>query len=177
VVSTFYGARVTELRIEKHLKAASKNTPLHQRYELFKHRLFNNEYEHWAAGFPHGNNHGPGHITRVLENLDNLVGPTPFKGDALTPYELFLAMMSILYHDVGILRARAAHADTSAQFIVEESDVFIDERDLRIVRAAIVSHSSSKDIEAECAEFSDVEYIARHKVRPRRRRGAGAACG
>jgi len=53
VVSAFYGARVTTLGIEKRLKAASKeDTPFHQRYELFKHRLFNNEYEHWAAGFP-----------------------------------------------------------------------------------------------------------------------------
>jgi hypothetical protein len=34
--------------------------------------------------------------------------------------------MSILYHDVGILRARAAHADTSAKFIEKESDVYID---------------------------------------------------
>jgi len=83
--------------------------------------------------------------------------------------------MSILYHDVGILRDRAKHADRSAKFIDKESDVYIDKSDLPIVKAAIVSHSSSKDINAECVAFSDEEHIAGHKVRPRR--GAGAACG
>jgi hypothetical protein len=162
------GWKMTEREIEKVLKAKSKSTPFYEKYILFKHRLLNNEYEFWASGFPHGNNHGPGHINRVLDNLDRLVGRNFVKQDALTAYELFLAMMSILYHDVGILRDRAAHADTSAKFIENESDAYFDGRDLRIIQAAIVSHSSSKDIETECAEFSDIELIGGYKVRPRR---------
>jgi len=169
VVAESRGAKMTERGIEKKLKAASKSsTPFYEKYVLFKHRLLTNEYENWAAGFPHGNNHGVGHINRVLDNLDRLVGKNCLKKDALTAYELFLAMMAILYHDVGILHARAGHADTSAKFSEGESDVYFDSRDLPIIQAAIVSHSSSKDIEAECSAFSDIVRIAGYKVRPRR---------
>ena len=45
-----------------------------EKYRLMKDRLLNVEYQHWAAGFPEGNNHGKGHILRVLEHLDQLVG-------------------------------------------------------------------------------------------------------
>ena len=159
---------MTEREIEKVLKAKSKSTPFYEKYILFKKRLLNNEYEFWASGFPHGNNHGPGHINRVLDNLDRLIGNNVAKRDALTAYELFLAMMAILYHDVGILRDRAGHADRSAKFIEDESDAYFDQRDLRIIKAAIVSHSSSKDIEEECTEFSDIELVGGYKVRPRR---------
>jgi hypothetical protein len=50
-----------------------------EKYRLMKNRLLNVEYEHWAAGFPQGNNHVRGHITRVLENLDHLLGPKPLE--------------------------------------------------------------------------------------------------
>ncbi len=63
------------------------------------------------SGFPGGNDHGPGHILRVLTYLDQLLGSEPLRH--LDVYELFIAMMSILYHDVGILRGRANHPVTS----------------------------------------------------------------
>ena len=80
-----------------------------------KDRLLTNEYEHWAAGFPEGNNHGGGHIRRVLEKLDQLLGPDPLK--SLNAYELFLARMAILYHDIGLLRQREGHAEISGELL------------------------------------------------------------
>jgi len=112
-------------RIESSLQEVSVGSAFYEKYVLLKHRLLNNEYEHWAAGFPHGNNHGPGHIGRVLDNLDNLLGKNFLGEEIITPYELFLAMMSVLYHDVGIIRERKGHADTSAKFFDDETDTCI----------------------------------------------------
>jgi hypothetical protein len=154
-----------ELTIERKLAAAGNGYI--DRYRLMRDRLLNVEYEHWAAGFPEGNNHGRGHIRRVLEYLDRLLGRSPLA--SLEPYELFLAMMSILYHDIGIIRQRAGHADISRQLLLEDDqDVYvIDRRDKDIIAAAVVSHSSSKDIAVECQRFDETEYIGNRTVRPR----------
>src|SRR5262245_58247424 len=59
------------LRIERALTDAGG--AFSEKFQLMKHRLLNTEYEHWAAGFSTGNNHGRGHIVRVLEHLDQLL--------------------------------------------------------------------------------------------------------
>jgi hypothetical protein len=136
------------------------------KYRLMKDRLLNVEYEHWAAGFPEGNNHGRGHITRVLENLDHLLGPKPL--EYLDSYELFLAMMSILYHDIGLLQQRKGHENISKDLLEGDANdaYIINAIDKEIIAAAVVSHSSSKDIAQECGRFSSEEIIGRHKARP-----------
>ena len=145
-------------RLEQSLKQAEKKVgkPLCARYQVLKERLFTQEYAHWATAFPGGNDHGPGHIERVLEKLDQLIDGNTARRAPLRPYELFLAMLSILYHDIGILRGRAGHADTSGLLVGDErNDYLIDVRDRDIISAAVVSHSSSKDIADETAGFAD----------------------
>jgi hypothetical protein len=165
---------VAQLGIEKILQAESRKIgkPLFERYLVLKDVLLGDEgvYEQWASGFPKGNNHGPSHIKRVLEHLDQLVGPNPIKVKAIEPYELFLTMMGVLYHDVGILGGRSRHADRSGDYLFkqESGNTYIfNPRDREILRAAVVSHSSSKDIEDECRQFQAVEIIANYRVRPR----------
>jgi len=159
---------MSERQIEKSLRGAATTTPFYSKYIVLRDRLLNNEYEHWAAGFRDGNNHGPGHIGRVLDKLGELLGDRVLEEGIITPYELFLSMMAILYHDVGILRERKGHGDKSAEFLdVDDNDYIFDQRDKAIIRAAVVSHSSSKDIEKECAQFSATEHIGSHDVRPR----------
>jgi hypothetical protein len=46
------------LGIERALESKGKSFAI--KYELMKERLLNTEYEHWAAGFPQGNNHCTG---------------------------------------------------------------------------------------------------------------------
>ena len=152
------------LRIEKALKSAGGS--FIDKYRLMRERLLGTEYEHWAAGFPEGNNHGKGHITRVLENLDHLLGPKPLQH--LDPYELFLAMMSILYHDIGLLRQRKEHEEISKALLEGDThDTYIiNPIDKKIIAAAVVSHSSSKDIAQECRQFSAVEPIREYRARP-----------
>jgi hypothetical protein len=159
---------MSEREIEKSLREAATETPFFAKYAVLKDRLLNNEYEHWGAGFSHGNNHGRGHIGRVLDKLGELLGGAAIESGIITPYELFLSMMAILYHDVGILRARKGHPDTSAEFLdFDDNEYIFDQRDKAIIRAAVVSHSSSKDIADECSQFSEIEHIGSHDVRPR----------
>lgn len=136
------------------------------KYRLMKNRLLNVEYEHWAAGFPEGNNHGRGHINRVLGYLDLLLGPKPLKH--IGPYELFLAMMSILYHDIGLLHQRKGHADISKALLEGDTNdaYIINPIDKEIISAAVVSHSSSKDVARECGRFSPEEIIGKYRARP-----------
>jgi hypothetical protein len=77
-------------------------------------------------------------------------------------------MLSILYHDIGILRAREDHAGISSVFVEEEKNTYlVDPRDRDLISAAVVSHSSSKDIVLETERFSDEELIGNQSVRPR----------
>jgi len=157
-------------RIEESLRRAEQEVgkPLCANYEVLKKRLLTQEYAHWATKFPGGNDHGPGHIERVLEKFDQLIDGNPEERPLLRPYELFLAMLSILYHDIGMLRGREGHADASGLLVGnEDNDYLIDARDRDVIRAAVVSHSSSKDIGEETAEFDDEELIGGQSVRPR----------
>jgi hypothetical protein len=153
------------LRIEKALKASGGS--FINKYRLMKDRLLGTEYEHWSVGFPEGNNHGKGHISRVLENLDHLLGDRPLQH--LDPYELFLAMMSILYHDIGLLQQRKGHEKISKELLEgDNQDAYIiNPIDKEIIAAAVVSHSSSRDIADECKRFSSEEPIGEYKARPR----------
>ena len=152
------------LNIEKVLEDSGRE--FIDKYRLMKERLLNVEYEHWAAGFAEGNNHGRGHITRVLGYLDYLLGSNPLQ--YLNAYELFLTMMSILYHDIGMLRARKGHSDISKALLEGDThDAYIiNPIDKEIIAAAVVSHSSSKDIAQECSRFSPEEIIGNYRARP-----------
>lgn len=137
------------------------------KYIVMKERLLTTEYEHWAAGFPEGNNHGPSHIRRVLVKLDQILDSN--KQKHINCYELFLAMMSILYHDIGIMRQRQDHGIISKNILNSDiNDAYIiDPFDKEIISAAVVSHSGSKSIETECQCFSQEETIKDYKVRPK----------
>jgi hypothetical protein len=157
-------------RIERSLRRAELEVgkPLCAKYQVLKDRLFTQEYAHWATKFPGGNDHGPGHIERVLEKFEQLIDGNPARRPVLRPYELFLAMLSILYHDIGMLGGREGHADISALLVGDEhNDYLIDARDREVIRAAVVSHSGSKDIAEQTAGFADDELIGGQSVRPR----------
>jgi hypothetical protein len=112
------------------------------KYALLHERLTKVEYTQAMQGFPGGNDHGPQHIFRVLEYLDALLGKNPLK--ALSPYELFLSMMAVLYHDVGILLGRERHADKSAYVLsLDHNDYVFDEIDKEYLKIAVRDHSST----------------------------------
>jgi hypothetical protein len=164
------------LGIENQLRIIDER--LFTRYSLLKDRLITDEYNFWAMGFPGGNDHGPGHIIRVFEKLDNILSETIIDKRIIGVYELFLTMMSVLYHDIGMLQGRSNHAVKSSgliselidgiEFYKEDNNSYLfDIHDRDIIRAVIECHSSKSDIEAVCQGFAQEETIAGYRVRPR----------
>lgn len=136
------------------------------RFIALKEELLNNIYPHVMVGFPGGNDHGPNHIIRVLEYLDKIIG---IDGIAeLDIYELFIAMMSVLWHDVGIERGRKDHAEKSAVILANDgNDYIFKQEDKEYIKLAVVSHSSSIDIETKCKPFRASEPVRGHTMRIR----------
>lgn len=144
---------------------ASRRSPneisFYGRYSVLKERVLSVEYSMTMARFPGGNDHGPKHIERVLQYLDKILAPKPLKH--LSEYELFLAMMGVLYHDIGMLRGRDGHAEMSAKLLAEDqADYVFSDIDKVFLKEVVRSHSSSKRIE-DCQ--SD-QHVQGYDVRP-----------
>jgi hypothetical protein len=156
----------TELELALEEAGRAIDQPLHAKYEVLKNRLYRIDYGHWASGFPHGNDHGFTHIERVLEKLSDIVGTRPLA--ALGPYELFLTMMAVLYHDIGLMRQRHDHADISALLVsLESNEYLVSARDRDVIQSAVASHSGHKDIETETSGFPEVLLMGAERVRPK----------
>jgi hypothetical protein len=151
--------------IEEVLKTDAK---FFAKYSVLRDRFFDHEYSFTAAKFPGGNDHGPGHIRRVIEHLGQLVGADPIGTAVVNIYELYLAMMSVLYHDVGLLRGREGHAAYSGLLLGDDPNYYIfPDWDLKIIQAAVETHSSSTDIEERCAAFPNIFQVGPYSVRAR----------
>ena len=53
--------------------------------------------------------HGPGHIATVVERASDLLACSDSNYPQLTPYEVYLLLMAIQFHDVGNLYGREGH--------------------------------------------------------------------
>ncbi len=160
------------LRIERALEQHEKDSyesageNFFTKYKLAKERLTKIIYIRTAGGFREGNDHGPQHILRVLGYLDRIPGEPGVA--TLSPYELYLVAMSVLYHDIGLLHQRKKHSEISAHLLKAENSGFLfDPHDKEFMAIAIKDHSSSQDIKEDSRNFSTVEYVRNHSVRIR----------
>ncbi|MBI1945391.1 MAG: NACHT domain-containing protein [Deltaproteobacteria bacterium] len=152
------------LRLEATLQKASESLSL--KFLMLKQRLLSNEYIATSAGFPGGNDHGPEHIKRVLKYLDELLGPDQLAH--VSAYELWIAAMAVLYHDIGILRGRKGHAAKSAELLLRDGNSYIfDEVDKNYIELAVFSHSSSVSIDEKCQQHEECETAKGAQIRPR----------
>jgi hypothetical protein len=138
-------------------------------YTIAKSKLMSTFQERWCSHWPEGNDHGPAHINRVLDNLAALVGQEPVETGELSQLDLFLTMMGVVAHDIGVISGRAHHANASANLIrqIAASNQYVfNDHTLDILVAAIVCHSSTAKIEDECRHFAEKEPIAGQTVRP-----------
>ena len=55
--------------------------------------------------------HGPEHVRRVVERAGDLLADPIRRYPQLTPYEVYLLLMAIQFHDVGNLYGRDAHGE------------------------------------------------------------------
>lgn len=157
------------LRIEARLEELGRGDPQNDffgKYSVLKKRLLEHEYQFTMANFPGGNDHGPNHIRRVLEYLDKLV-PESLLSD-LNAYELFVLLMSTLYHDEGLLRGRPGHAVASASLVnCDVNTYLVNQEDAAYVSAIVMCHSQSGNIKECLKQFREGEPVRGHTVRPR----------
>jgi hypothetical protein len=157
------------LRLERILDELSKGDPhnnFYGKYDVLKQRLLHHEYHFALANFPGGNDHGPSHIKRVLDYLDSLI-PDTFLAQ-LNAYELFVLLMSTLYHDIGLLRGRPGHAKTGAELVGYDADSYLmNDDDVRYISAIVECHSGKADIVKSLARFREGEPVRGFSIRPR----------
>jgi hypothetical protein len=139
------------------------------KYAALKAQLRHEVYPFWDEG---ENDCGSGHIERVLEKLDQLVGDGAVRDGHIGIYELYLSMMSVLCHDIAILGSREQHAKEAANTPrTQISATFLNDdrhpHDRNVIRVARVSHSTPHDIESKCKGFTQQMTIGQHLVRPR----------
>lgn len=154
--------------LESELKAAS---PGHYGRYLVIKRQFNAQIQgRWSSHWPEGNDHGPGHIDRVLDNLAALIGDEPVSNAKLSALELALCMTAVAAHDIGVVNGRSGHARTSAEWltrIAQENKLLFDPHEIDVLTVVIICHSSSAQIEKECKHLPDKYQVGTHTVRPR----------
>lgn len=81
-------------------------------YVIARAKVFNELLDYIRIKEPFLTDHGPGHIIDVLTNAFGLLGNEGCagkKGSPLEPAELFLLVLSILFHDVGNVFSRKGH--------------------------------------------------------------------
>jgi len=79
-------------------------------------------------------------------------------------------MLAIVAHDIGIIKGREGHADSSARLLATialGNQLLFEEHETRILQAVIRCHSSSVNLESECSRFAEREVFAGHSVRPK----------
>lgn len=111
------------------------------------------KYSFWQRQCPPEsdmNDHGWDHIDRVLAKLDALLGPKPL--ESLSEREIFLAMASILYHDIGMLGGRRNHPETSGNVAEKDADLhgLLNDDEITVVALASRCHGSHADIVKNC---------------------------
>jgi len=156
----------SSLSIEQHLESCDKELAGHY---LTLRRELGSVQSRWCSRWPEGNDHGPDHVERVLEYLDALVGPTPVSSGKLSEFELYLAMIAVVAHDIGILHGREGHAKKSAEIIervAKENKFLLASEWTPLLESIIVCHSSSANIDAECPHPLK-RKIGKHSIRPR----------
>lgn len=124
--------------------------------------------ERWCARWPEGNDHGPRHVARVLDNLAQLMGPTPVSKKLVNELELAIAMTAVIAHDIGMVDGRSDHAERSATIVKEiagKNPLLFDEHALSTLVLAIKCHSSQADIVTEGAHLQPERMIGPYLVR------------
>lgn len=130
--------------VEQELKKASQEMGMgyFERYLVLKNRFLSIEYQHTSRA---GDNSSQ-HVLRILEKLDALVGSTPISTGILNVYELFLAMVSVLYHDLGRLRDTDSHPSTSSELVhLEQNPYLITDEDKDSISLIVSCHGGDKE--------------------------------
>lgn len=134
---------------------ASSSVPYLERLKLVQHYLQKEIYPHVNLGeLQHGGglltDHGTQHILTVIRRASELLNFPPDRYPQLSPYEVYLLLMAIHFHDVGNIYGRNQHEE-KAVLVMEQMQTLLDcgilelQAIRRIAAAHGGTHNGNKD--------------------------------
>lgn len=127
---------------------------LYYTYQATKSRLETRYYPYVKDKEPYMTDHGPGHISRVLEKLAGLLYyhiPSPdaeFPDERLLNlYELNLLLNSVIWHDIGNLYGRIDHPDSIHMIFDRIKGFLYDDHEIEWIPKIARAHSGHGAIE------------------------------
>lgn len=139
------------------------------RYTTAKEYLINNVYDEIYGKEPNLSKHGSSHISNVLVNAKYLLGDDIY---TLPGLELYFLCLSILFHDVGMIKGRIGHNDRKKiadiyNAIRKDEPKFLQERAL-LIKTCEAHCGTAKDLTKDTLKFIEkTENLDGHPVRPR----------
>ena len=152
-------------RIEKHFEKKDEKGQFWPKYETLRKELFEKEYQFVMSYFKGGNEHGVGHVLRVLERLWELLDCDALH--KLNIYELYILLSATIYHDIGLLKGRTDHEVETRRIIELEGDVYVTrQKDREFIKLIAEAHSSSQTIDDVFVNHpSEPERVANFDLR------------
>lgn len=145
-------------------------------YYFQKLKLFNHVYSHWESSLPGFNDHGEGHINRILDRYEKLlknVLPNPnreyidTRDPYLNIYEIYLLLCATIWHDTGNALGRRKHEKKIKEIQRKLRDnSFVDDDIGKYAFQIAASHSGKeqirKKIKSETVNYMDEEINLRY---------------
>lgn len=113
------------------------------------------------------NNHGCGHVERVMERVFGML--CLFGKDVLSPYELFILLCAIQLHDVGNIFGREKHEKTLQKISQEKCSPYIpDGPERKLIEKIAATHGGTYNENKDTISLLPLERTMKeHKVRCR----------
>lgn len=92
------------------------------------------------------NDHGPDHVAMVIERASCLLTSPSGVFPQITPFETYLLLVAIHFHDAGNIFGREEHAET-AKKIIDQLGIFLggDRFEMKVIRDIVKSHATPKN--------------------------------
>ena len=161
-------------RIEDLFRTMCNNSPspvyFFEKYIVFKHVLYDEFYSKVPEVIPGYTDHTHNHIDGVLFQVDRLLAEKidpkyTNERDYISLYELYLLLMSVIFHDVALLvEDRENHSDLTRIISIFDS-IILTESEKEWISNIVKCHQSHVRIEEEI-QFTE-KLIDNYEVRPK----------
>ena len=113
---------------------------LRDSYVAMKSYLERHYYPWISSNCPWYTDHGKEHVTSVMHTAGLLLSSV--QPDSLTCLDVFLLLVAIIWHDVGMVADRSTHADMTGAFIEKVREFCLSDQTLhRLVSLMVTAHS------------------------------------
>lgn len=163
------------LPIENTFKNMCEQSPLNkyffEKYILFKHILFDHFYDKVREKYPEFTDHSHVHIKNILKKANDLCSHKIDRNhydssEHLTIFEVYLLLMSIIFHDVAmIIEERADHSELKEILKLFDNIILLPE-EKEWIRRIVKCHTSLSKIDS-IIPFDEKMVLGNYTIHPR----------